>query len=104
LASNFAALQKEAVMIEEQWRKLRQPPVAAAAEGGTDFDLSAESSDQMRQTIALELLDELKTLWQQQELTIRQRFRLPVSRDLYAASVGAMLGSNLLLEQSLEEK
>jgi ribonuclease HI len=104
LAGNFAALQKEAVMIEEQWRKLGKPPAAAAPTGGADFDLSAESSDQMRQTIALELLDELKTLWQQQELTIRQRFRLPVSRDLYAASVGAMLGSNLLLEQSLEEK
>ena len=105
LASTFAALQKEAVMIEEQWRKLRKPPAAAAATGGADFDLSAKSSDQMRQTIALELLDALKALWQQQEVAIRQRLGLPVSRDLYQASIGATLCStDFLLSKSLEEK
>jgi hypothetical protein len=105
LAGNFAALQKEAVMIEEQWRKLHKPPAAAAAPGGADFDLSAESSDQVRHTVALDLLDALKTLWQQQEVAIRQLLGLPVSRDLYQASIGATLCStDFLLRQSLEEK
>ena len=59
----------------------------------------------MRQTIALELLDALKALWQQQEVAIRQRLGLPVSRDLYQASIGATLCStDFLLSKSLEEK
>jgi hypothetical protein len=105
LASNFAALQKDAALIEQQWRNFSKPPAAASAAGDPDFSSSIESSDQVRQTAALEMLDALKTIWQQQEVTIRQLLGLPVSRDLYQASIGATLCStDFLLRQSLEEK
>jgi ribonuclease HI len=101
LASNFAALQREAALIDQQWRKLSEPPAAA----DTGFGSSIESSDQLRQTVALEMLDALRIIWQQQEVTIRQLLGLPVSRDLYQASIGATLCStDFLLRQSPEEK
>jgi hypothetical protein len=55
--------------------------------------MPAELVQQVRQAAALEVLTALAVLWTEDELTIRRRFGLPVSRGLWESSLEKPLGS-----------
>jgi len=93
LRRKLAALEKEALTIEAQWRNVNSPAVAVAGAGGDDTAMPAEFVQRLRQAAALDVLNALGVLWSEDELTIRRLFKLPVSRNLLDSSREKALGS-----------